>query len=150
MGVDALVGIGPPGALEGGAQRAELVAHLEVAVHPGHQRADGRVGGEGHLAGDRLHQHEGERVDVGLAGEGLALRLLGRRVAGGAEHRALRFGPRRLGQRPGQAEVGDAEPALLAEEEVGRLDVAVHEAPAVRVLEGPGGLEADQQRLRRA
>ena len=39
---------------------------------------------------------------------------------------------------------------VVAEEEVGGLDVAVDEAPAVGVVEAAGRLEADQQRLRRA
>ena len=92
---------------------------------------------------------EGQRVDVALAVERLAPGLLGRRVAGGAEHRARRLGPGRLGEGPGQAEVGDAQPAVLAEEEVGGLDVAVDEAPAVGVVEAPAGLEPDEQRLGR-
>ena len=103
----------------------------------------------GHGAGDALDQDEAERVHVGLAVDRLALRLLGRGVASGAEHGALRLGPRRLGEGTGQAEVGDAQPAVVAEEEVARLDVAVHEAAAVGVVEGPRGLEADHQRLRR-
>ena len=100
--------------------------------------------------GDRLDEHEAERVDVGLAVHRLALGLLGRGVAGRAEHCALRLGPGRLGEGAGQAEVGDAEAAVVAEEQVGRLDVAVHEPAAVRVVEGPGGLQADEERLRQA
>ena len=111
--------------------------------------ADGGVGGERHLTGDRLDQRQGQRVDVGLAVDGLAPGLLGRGVAGRAEHDAGGLGPRRLGEGPGQAEVGDAQPAVLAEQEVGGLDVAVDEAPAVGVVEAAGRLEADQQRLRR-
>ena len=95
----------------------------------------------------RLDEHEAERVHVGPAVDRLALGLLGRGVAGGAEHRALRLGPRRLGERAGQPEVGDAQAGVLAEEQVGGLDVAVDEAAAVGVVEGPGGLEADEQRL---
>ena len=45
------------------------------------------------------------------------------------DHRPRRLGPGRFGQGPGHAEVGHAHPALLVEEEVGRLDVAVHQAP---------------------
>ena len=92
---------------------------------------------------------EGERVDVGLAVDGQAPGLLGRGVAGGAEHDAGGLGPRRLGEGAGQAEVGDAQPAVLAEQQVGGLDVAVDEAAAVGVVEAAGRLEADEQRLRR-
>ena len=80
---------------------------------------------------------------------GFAAGLLGAGVASGAQHRAGRLGPRRLGQRAGEPEVADAQPSLLAEQEVGGLDVAVHEAARVRVLEAAGGLEPDHQRLRR-
>ena len=130
-------------------QRAEGVGHLDRLADAGHERGDGGVGREGHRAGDRLDEDEAERVHVGLAVDGLALGLLRRGVAGGAEHGALRLGPRRLGQGAGQAEVGDAQPAVVAEQEVGGLDVAVDEAAAVGVVEGPGGLEADEQGLRR-
>ena len=91
-----------------------------------------------------------ERVHVGLPVERLALGLLGGGVAGGAEHARRRLGPGRLGEGAGQAEVGDAQPAVLAEQQVGGLDVAVDEAAAVGVVEGPGRLEADQEGLRRA
>ena len=71
-------------------------------------------------------------------------------VARGAEQHPVGLGPRRLGQRPGQAEVGDAQAAVLAEQQVRRLDVAVDEALAVGVVEAPGRLETDEQRLGRA
>ena len=138
------------GPLERLCERAQRVGHLDRLADAGHERGDGGVGRERHRAGDRLDEHEAERVDVGPAVDRLALGLLGRGVAGGAEHGALRLGPGRLGQRPGQAEVGDAQAALLAEEQVGGLHVAVHEAAPVGVVERPGGLEADEERLGRA
>ena len=85
--------------------------------------------GERDLPGDALDQHQPEGVDVGLPVDRLAPGLLRRGVAGGAEHGALRLGPGRLGQGPGEAEVGDAQAAVVAEQEVGGLDVAVDEAP---------------------
>ena len=76
------------------------------------------------------------------------LRLFGRGVPGGAEHRPLGLGPCRLGQRSSEPEVGDAQPALLAEQQVGRLDVAVDEAPPVSEVEGTGRLQTDGEGLR--
>ena len=70
-------------------------------------------------------------------------------VARRAQQHALWFGPRRLGDGASQAEVTDAEPSLLAEEEVGGLDVAMHEPLPVGVFEASRRVEADQQRLRR-
>ena len=93
---------------------------------------------KGTSPGGRLHQHQGQGVDVGLGVERLAPHLLGGGVAGGADHGAGRFGPGRLGQGPGQTEVGDADPALVVEEQVGRLDVPVDQAAPVGVVEGAG------------
>jgi hypothetical protein len=146
-GVDAGGRVERAGRLDGGDERAQLLGHVDGVVEAGHERADGRVGREGHLPGHGLDQHEGQRVDVAAPVDRLPPGLLGRGVAGGAEHRALRLGPRRLGDGPRQAEVGDAQPGVGPEEQVRRLDVAVDEALAVGVLERPGGLQPDDERL---
>jgi hypothetical protein len=137
------------GPLEGAAQGAHRLGHLHRAADPRHQRGDGGVRGERDRAGHRLDEDEAQRVHVRPPVDRLALRLLRRGVAGRAQHGALRLGPSRLGQRPGQPEVGDAQPPVLPEEQVGRLHVPVDEAPAVRVVQGPGRLEADEERLAR-
>ena len=97
------------------------------------QRAHRRVGHERDGARERLVEHQGQGVDVGLAVHRLALGRLGRHVAGRAHHGAGRLGVGRLGQGAGHAEVGHPDQALLVEEQVGRLDVAVDQAPGVRV-----------------
>ena len=89
----------------------------------------------GTLPGDRLDQDERQGVEVGAGVELHAHRLLGRCVPGGAEHRARRLGPARLGERARQAEVGDAHDAVLVEQQVRGLDVAVQDPARVRVLE---------------
>ena len=148
--VEAFGGVGTAGPGDDRGQGPELGRGLDGLVEAAHEGGDGGVGRERHLAGDRLHQHQGQRVDVGPAVDGRPAHLLGRRVAGGAQHGADGLGPGRLGQGPGQPEVADAQPALVVEEEVGGLDVAVDEPPPVGVVEAPGRLQPDQQGLGRA
>ena len=86
-----------------------------------------------------------ERVQV-AARVGLgALGLLGREVGGGAHDRAD------LGEvvlaggvhRPGDAEVGDLHLAVGTDQDVGGLDVAVHDAAGVGAAERGGNLVGD-------
>ena len=58
-----------------------------------------------------------------------------------------RFGHGRLGQGPGQTEVGDPQTAVLVEDEVGRLDVTVDETATVGVGQSLGRLDPDGRRL---
>ena len=80
---------------------------------------------------------------------GRPLACSGDGVARRAEHHTRGLRPRRLGDGASEPEVGDAEPAVVAEQEVRRLDVAVHEPSAVGVVETACRLETDEQRLRR-
>ncbi len=142
-GVVALGGIGGGGPHQHLAQRPQRLVLGQQGADAGHEGGHGGVADEGGLAGDALVEHEGQAVDVGLAVEHPALHLLGSGVAGRAQHGPVRLGPGRLGQGPGQAEVGDPQPALGVEEQVGRLDVAVDEPAAVGVVEPGAGLDAD-------
>ncbi len=130
-------------------QGTELVADRQRAVDPPHQGGDGRVGGERNGAGHRLDQDEGEGVDVGLSVQARPPHLLRSGVAGGSEDGAGRFGPGGFGQGAGHPEIGDAHPALLVEEEVGRLDVTMDQAPPVGVVEPSGHIGTDDGGLRR-
>ena len=83
------------------------------------------------LAAPALVQRQRQRVDVGLRAGGAALGLLGRHVGEGADDVAGR------GQRGAVGEAGDAEVhqlgarlALVGDEHVLRLDVAVDDARA--------------------
>jgi len=140
-------GIGTAGAFEHAAQRSELGGHRHRCVDAGHERGDRGVGRERNRSGDGLDEHETERVHVALAVGRLPERLLRTRVASRAEHRTGWLGPRGFGQGAGEPEVTDAQPTVLAEEQVRRFDVPVHETARVRELEGASGLESHHQRL---
>ena len=87
-------------------------------------------------AGEHPEEDHAERVHVARRAGGLARGLLGRDVRRGPHHRS------RLGERSGAAhardpEVGDLGPAVVVEEHVRRLQVAMDEPAVVRVRE-PG------------
>jgi hypothetical protein len=149
-GIGAFGRIEPTGALERTAQRSELLGDAQRPLRAADESADGMLARERHRAGDALDEHERQGVQVARRAGGLAARLLGREVARRAERCGRGFGQGGLGQHLGEAEVGDPEAALVPEEEVRGLDVAVDEAGSVGVLESPGGFEADDERLREA
>jgi hypothetical protein len=101
---------------------------------------------ERRLADDALVEDDPERVDVRTAVEGSRGDLLGREVGDGADERA-RLGQPRLGRRVREAEIHDPDAdgrALFpADHHVGRLDVPVHHAARMAVVESVGHLDAD-------
>ena len=130
----------------------ELVERLRRVVHllvgDGHRV----VAAERRPAGDHLVQHDAERVEVAARIGLRALGLLGREVGGRAHHRAD-LGEVLLGgrvHRPGDAEVGDLHLPAGADEDVGRLDVAVHDAVAVGEAERGGDVAGDLGRPARS
>ena len=86
------------------------------------------------LAAERLEGDRRERVDVGRRPGPAAVELLRRHVRGRAEHGAA---ARDLGAvgRGGDPEVGELRDAVLADQHVGGLHVAVNHALRVRVVE---------------
>ena len=79
-------------------------------------------------------------------GRRVPARLLGREVLHRAHDLAGR-GERHLVGDAGDAEVGDLDPAVGRDQQVARLDVAVHEAGGVRGLQGGRGLGDDVEHL---
>ena len=107
--------------------------------------ATGAVGVERDPAGERLVEHHADRVEVGGRGRLEALRLLGREVLGGPQHRA---GLRDLrGAGAGDAEVGDPGAALAVDEHVLRLEVAVDDPALVGEARAGEDLADDLDRL---
>jgi len=108
------------------------------------------------LAGDHLVEHAAEREQIGALVHLLAAYLLRRHVAGRAEdltrhghrrrhRRAANRRPRELGQL-GKAEVEHLGMAVLGDEEVLGLEVAVHDPRPVRGLERLADLDGQGER----
>ena len=100
-----------------------------LGVHRAVHQGGGLAVAEGPAARSRRSQHRPEREDVARRPDVLAGDLLGGQESGRTEERARR---RELGalERLGDAEVDDAW-AVRAEQDVGRLEVAVDEARGV-------------------
>ena len=109
---------------------------------------DRRLGVERHAAGQQLVEDDADRVQVRAGVDRLALRLLGREVLRRAHDRA-RLGHVR-GAGAGDAEVGDLDAALVVDEHVLRLEVAVHDTALVREARGAQDLQDDVDRPPRA
>src|SRR5204863_5445321 len=90
--------------------------------------------------GQQLVENRAERIEVRRCGRVLPGDLLGREVRRGAEDRAHLRVPRGLGGAR-DAEVGDLQYVVVAQQEIARLDVSVHESAVVRVLQTRARLE---------
>ena len=146
----ARLGIGRQRAVERRAQLRRQVApaRAQRRQHGADQPRGRRRARPAHRvgAGQRLVEHERERVEVGALVDALAGRLLGRHVGERADHVAG------AGQRLVAGQVGDAEVGqlgrhvrLVGHDHVLRLDVAVDHAALVGVAERLGEREADAQ-----
>ena len=89
----------------------------------------------------QAEERHAEGVEVGAVIDGFPRRLLGSHVVRrSADHGR---GAAHLLDRLGQPEIHDLHHALAREEQVRRLDVAVHDPPLVRVLEARGDLDPE-------
>ena len=97
---------------------------------------------EGRLTHQHFVEHDPQRPDVGPVIDLLAARLFRRHVGHRADRRAgLRhaLGPRQLGQ----PEVEDLHHAARGDEQIGGLDVPMHDAGAVRLSQPLADLRGD-------
>lgn len=114
----------------------------------GEQQRNGVRVGVGSAPGEHLESDAGQRVEIGPVPARPA-RLFGRHVPGRTE---VLTGQRRGGGAHflGDTEVGEKRLAIGVNEDVGRFDVAMNHAPAVRVVEALRDRPEDRQRPRRA
>ena len=112
------------------------------------RNGDRRVADERRPPGQQLEEQAAGGVDVRAGVDLLALGLLGREVLRGADDGlGLGHRGRAVGDGPGDAEVHDLDRAGRGQHHVGRLDVAVHDAHAVAVLQRREHAGRDPQRL---
>src|SRR5208337_3042822 len=117
-----------------GVELAGRLGIVEHALVQNHQRVLPR---EGRLAGKHFVEHGAERVDVAALIAALALYLFGRDVIGRAKsgrERSLRDAARVFLQ--GNAEVDDLDAIAFADHDVLGLQIAVHHAVLVQIVEG--------------
>ena len=133
---------------------------VEIVRHVGRQPADAvelgvavlveqiekRVPLERRPAREHLVEDDAERVDVAALGRRLAGRLLGGDVLRTADD-AAGLRELRAGEDLGDAEVGQLEDAVVADEDVRRLEIAMDDAVIVDMLEGRADLEGDVDRV---
>ncbi len=98
------------------------------------------------LPGQHLVEDDPEGIEVRLPGDGLPERLLGRDVVGRPQHPAIR-GEALLLERAGDPEVSDLGRALLVDQDVLRLDVAVDDVAGVCGAQGPRDFDRVGDRL---
>ena len=127
-----------------GRRRARSVG---IALQAGERGVGVGLAEERHAPGEALVEHEPERVEVGAPVELAAAHLLGRQVLGRAHHHVV-AGEIVVGdvEALGDAEVGEQHATVGGDEDVARLDVAVHEAGAVGGVERARHGRADVDR----
>ena len=157
--------VGPEGHVPGGDRAVPRVLAGQLGDQGRYPGRDGRRQGwqrlfhvrddhgqrraaERNLPGQALMGHDAQRVEVGRGGRGLTRAPLGGQVTGGADQHpgtGDRLRPGRLRD----AEIGDLDHAIGADQQVARLDVPVDQPGPVRGGQPAGGLGDDVHRPRR-
>jgi hypothetical protein len=128
--------------MPGSRARPQLARRGRLAHQDGVEQLAAVVGVERPAAGEQLEEDDAQGPDVrGRAEQVVAAGgLLGRQVGGGAHDLAGAGQARPAVEELGQAEVGDERLAVLVQQHVGGLAVAVQDAAGVGRLDGPGDL----------
>ena len=95
---------------------------------------------------EHLRENQAKRVDVGALIDGLARRLFGRHVRQRPDDRAGRGRKRPRVGRARDAEVGEDRLLRVVDEDVGGLEIAVHDASLVRGAKPGHDLPGQRQR----
>ena len=101
---------------------------------------------EGRPSGEHLVEHDAQRVQVGARVDLATQRLFRRDVLARPEH-AAGLRQTRLLQRTGDPEIGHAHPAVVADQDVAGLQIAVDAAPRVGGGEAVRDLRRDRDRV---
>ena len=125
-------------------QRAGLHWRYRVTGEDGGDHRGQRGAVKRRLALHRGVKRGAERPDVGRRAHVAAFKLLRGHVVRGADHGPGPGQPGRGVDDPGDAEVGHHDP-VSAQQDVVRLQVAVHHPRRVRAGQGVGDLRADQR-----
>ena len=124
-------------------------AGLRDGLHQvGGDQRGGAVGLVRRGTGEALVQHAGQRVDVGAVGDLVVGEAFGGHVFPGAD-RGAQLGEFFVGGGAGDPEVDQIGEVVAGHQDVGRFDVAVHDAGGVRGVQRRGDLGDDGDRARR-
>ena len=125
-------------------RRGYFGQRLRCGRHMLHQQFAETAAIEGKLSAQHLVAHDANRVEIAASVDlGLRGRLLRRHVVRRTHHRSdlRQAGPRLQRVRPRDTEVGEhCATARIVDQDVVRLDVAVHDALPVRVIQCVGHL----------
>ncbi len=117
-------------------------------VHVGPDQHAGAVGAVRRRTGQAFVQHARQRVDVGPVGHLVVGEPLRSHVFPGAD-RGAELGEFFVGGRAGDAEVDEVGEVVTGDQDVGRLDITMHDPRGVGGVEGRGDLGDDGHRARR-